>query len=239
MQRSTKISMSGRLLRPGWGGVLLAILVAIPGVGSAQDSTDDAATYQIELLIFRHNDASRTTPEVQRDVPPDLNALLDERLALLDAEPAAPTFSDRNTTSSVESEAAWQPVAASNFRLNAAADRLRRLSAYDVIDHLAWTEVASEITAAPEIALRELGLDESRAHGTVKFYKKRYPHLSLNVHLGASPPQQPVAFSAFRDAPVAQPTISDSRRVRPGKLTYFDQPEFGVIALVTSTASAQ
>jgi hypothetical protein len=93
------------------------------------------------------------------------------------------------------------------------------------------------VTIAEPIDLREIGGPDLPLSGSVELHQRRYLHLAIDVTLGDSSP--PIMTSTtdgtfqFMGNPSALPAIKDSRRVRLENLLYFDQPEFGVIAVVS------
>lgn len=218
--------------------IIGALVVALTAAVSATAADAPAPQYQVELLVFRHLDQSRSTPEVARLATGVTDGELERQLAQIssidassDVEPLTPASAEPEP----EPETDWQPVIADTRLLSKDAEKLRRIEAYELLAHLAWTQSAPDIDDAQAITLSELGLDPQRAHGSINFYSKRYLHLAVDVSLGpevAGPNEPSDPFSFPTDAVAGmQPAISDSRRIRLGQLIYFDEPEFGVIAV--------
>lgn len=209
---------------------LLAVLALAPA--AAQDDASPAEAnelYQVELLIFRHLDQSRTTTEIPQLVEPEIADVLDQQLPRLAVEgaSAAARASRTAVAGGPAAEPLWRPVRAGRA-LAADADRLERLQAYGLVSHLAWIQTAPDIAVATELDIRELGAGAAM-RGSVKLYSKRYLHLALDLELA----DDPAASSSLFPMPVqAQPTVLDSRRMRLGRTVYFDQPRFGVLAIV-------
>lgn len=205
---------------------LLASALMPATVAHAQDGAADEARYRIELLVFRHRDQARTTREIARPADAGIDDVLDDRLARLGADPAS-----REARPVL---AGIRRVGAGEKRLlDAEAATLRRLDAYDVLGHAAWEQTAQDIATAGALPLRQLGIDSVR--GTVTFFQKRYLHLAVDLSLppadGSAAGSLLASFGATNESPTA--SINESRRVRPGRLVYFDQPEFGVLAMVS------
>ncbi|MEE4185163.1 MAG: CsiV family protein [Gammaproteobacteria bacterium] len=223
---------------------LIFSLLLLAGTGlPALAADNDEPQYQVELLVFRHLDQSRSTPEAPRVMARNMDSQLERQLAQIDVAgtdttPGVPEAD----TAAPQPATAWEPVISGTRLLSKEAEKLRRLGAYELLGHLAWTQTAPDVADAESIALAELGLDAQEAHGTISLYSKRYLHLAVDVALGpelAATTDQPDPFS-FPNAVVVsmQPEISASRRIRPGQLTYFDAPEFGVIAVAERIPAA-
>jgi len=195
--------------------------------GAAQEPV-----YQVELLVFRNADTSRNTPEAPPAPAPEADNRLEQLLARLEI---AQRVEDDAPPAEAPATVAWEPVIAGTRILSRDAATLRRLSAYDLLAHLAWTQPATMADEPVSIPLVELGLNPDEAHGSVTFYKKRYLHLGIDLKLGAAPLAPDFGSGLTRigaaSAP-APPAISDSRRIRLDQAIYFDQPEIGVVAIV-------
>ena len=248
--------------------ILLAIALLSGLLGSTLYAADVDADeedvkpqlYQVELLVFRYLDQSRTTAEIPRLPEPEFEDVLDEKLAQLSMaehspEPTSVITSDAVPLAEIiEPERFWRVTSEESRQLLSEAQRLQQLEAYELIEHLAWIQPAPELSNAEDIYLDEIlsanvSLDNlqspddienrnTRAHslqGSIKLYKKRYLHLVIDF--GLAEPERST-FSAFAQSdqrlPVAEtlPAITDSHRMRLGRLVYFDQPSFGVIAQI-------
>lgn len=198
------------------------------GVLHAQGEIDASPPqyYQVELLLFRHLDQSRTTEEIPRMVEQDIDDILNEDLPLLEDMPQATTAVETPTPQS-------QPVyllEREQYLLNDVANRLSSLNAYEIIGHRSWLQTAPDVSAAWELNLADIDVDPGIIAGQVKLYRRRYLHLGIDVALTDGNP----FGSAFQmvNQRSASPAIADSRRIRLTQLVYFDQPQFGVIAYV-------
>ncbi len=202
--------------------------------GLAQDdaaSEDEEAPelFQVEVVVFRHADQTRNTPEISRLVEPEIDELLDQQLARLNApEPSELLLAEADPT-----ESFWRPANADELIMTNDAERLQKLDAYELISHLAWIQPAADVAVAEAIATTELD-PKPELSGTVKLYRKRYLHLAVDLTLGAAGSSATGGgFSQFLPVDQVRPAIVDSRRMRLGRAVYFDQPEFGVLATVS------
>jgi len=204
---------------------LLALLTAAPCV-MAQD-TDDAEkpkVYQVELLLFRHADQSRTTSEIPRIPEQEIADILEQDLPRIEA-----TDQQIAAYEGMDAESPyWQVLTTDQLLLNDVSGRLDSLGAYELVSHVGWLQTAPDVAEAAELALIDLGIYQDQAIGSIKLFKRRYLHLAVDVAL---PGNSRDAFNVFTAAEAA-PAINESRRMRLEKLVYFDQPQFGIIAMV-------
>lgn len=112
----------------------------------------------------------------------------------------------------------YEPVPASALQLGGVNEKLLRSSEWSPILHAGWRQPVepNEQAAAMSIAGARGG---AQVRGTVRLSLDRYLRLELDLALedGASAPAQ----------------LVQARRMRSGRVHYFDHPRFGVIALVT------
>jgi hypothetical protein len=192
----------------------LALLLAALGAMSA--FADEPRQYDIELLIFRHlveNDAGEIWP-------PDQSAWYEK------AGESSPAGDDTalNVT--------WLPE--SSYHLKAERNALAGSAGFRPLAYLAWRQpVLGRDQARPlQIPLsgRPVG---GYVDGQVKVAVERYLHLYLDLQLhlpGGSGRNEGSDGSAA--GPVAI-RLTEQRRMRSNELHYFDNPRFGVIALIT------
>ena len=125
---------------------------------------------------------------------------------------AAPTL--RSTSSG---EPAATPVA--SRRLASAASRLRSGGGYRILAHTAWTQPAAGWNSRRGVSLAQLGVNVPGLAGNVVLERGQFLHLGFDLKLE----------DAGRTAQLAE-----IRRVKPDEAQYYDNPQLGVIALVTS-----
>jgi Peptidoglycan-binding protein, CsiV len=119
--------------------------------------------------------------------------------------------------STVSAELAATPVA--DRRLASAASRLRAGGGYRILAHTAWSQPASGWNSRRGVSLSQLGVNVPGLTGNVVLERGQFLHLGFELKL--------------EDAgKVAQ--LAEIRRVKPNEAQYYDNPQLGVIALVTS-----
>jgi len=184
-------------------------------VGQAADSGDTPRQYDIELLIFQNlvqGDAGEIWPR-------DYSTWFDEAAEA----PATPAPAAADVT--------WLPE--STYHLKAERDALSRSQGYRPLAYLAWRQTLVERNQALPLQLPAAdNRNAAYVDGTVRVAVERYLHLylDLQLHLPAA------AVSEQIDAPDAEmPEIrlTEQRRMRSNEIHYFDNPRFGVIALIT------
>jgi hypothetical protein len=117
-----------------------------------------------------------------------------------------------------------EELPASQFALNNVAGALRRSGAYQVLAHRRWREGAYDSRNALPYYLHATQGESGTLDGSIKLIRERYLHLDIDLTLAAS-------GSLYH--------LDEARRIRSGVLHYFDNPRFGVIALVTPYASSE
>ena len=205
--------------------VAVGLLIAAPfAIAQEPDDTEKPPVYQVELLIFQHMDQSQTTSEIPRMPEPEIADILEQDLPRLES-----TKQNESTNTITSDDATyWSLLDPSQLLLSNVSQRLDTLGAYQLISHTGWLQTAPDVALANEIPLAELGIGFDQATGSIKLLKRRYLHLAVDVSLATDDRD---AFQVF-SAPKAAPAINDSRRIRLEKLVYFDQPQFGIIAMV-------
>lgn len=217
--------------------------------------------YQVEMIVFRHVDQSGTTPEIPRKPEGEISEMLEQDLARLsgnkdgtdipaDALPLTEPASDELTqddlvASDIDAEAPEEPeelpfmipVAEGSLLLGGTARRIDTLEPYELVSYLHWAQPAPDVTVAKSLQLAELGADPNLLTGEVEVHQRRYLHLLIDINLndeGAT--TEPVFNTAdlqFLGTPSALPALKDSRRFRLEQIHYFDQPQFGVLAIIS------
>ena len=193
---------------------LLCAAAAYAVAVGAQDVPPDASPlYDVELIVFRNLQA-HGSQEVA--APPATDPAADPAAVTTvvpDVEPreiepaAAPPLPEFVTELPPERHA-----------LDNIEGALKRSAGYRPLAHVGWSQPGSPRGGAPTVPLSELlagtGLD-----GTARLSVGRYLHLDLNLE--------------YRGDDGFVRTLTQSRRMRSGERHYFDDPLFGVIAVVT------
>jgi hypothetical protein len=120
------------------------------------------------------------------------------------------------------------PLPASVWQLNELESRLRASGTYVPVAHAAWSQTASSWGTRAGFSMQKLGIDVPGLGGTVFLERGQFLHLGMTLSYAI--PSPPPGLGAAPDTPF---TINESRRVRFYERNYFDNPAFGVIALVT------
>lgn len=164
-------------------GAPLALAAAL-----AAGSPAAAATpwYQVEVVVFAEGGESRWDRDDWREEGPP--PLADNTVELLAA--LAPTDDARGS----KRRHAFRALPASELELTAAADRLDRANAYQVLLHVAWRQPGFQYDDAPAVHLgtqRGLVSDARFApgrgesvDGTVRLWRRRFLHLDTDIAFG-------------------------------------------------------
>jgi hypothetical protein len=121
-----------------------------------------------------------------------------------------------------------QSIPASQFQLNDVAAKLQNTTNYHPIAHFAWQQTASSWGSRAGFTVQKLAGSVPGLSGIVYLESGTYLHLGMSLNYQTSNP--PAGLAA---EPGTVFNLSESHRVMPFKLTYYDHPAFGVIALVT------
>ncbi|MFW2404262.1 MAG: CsiV family protein [Gammaproteobacteria bacterium] len=244
----------------------LATLVLVAGPAPAADTDAEPwmeDRYEVEVIVFRHLDQARNTPE-----QPAVKTVVATSLPGFPSQSAeAPSGTDRTTSNSVADGRRRVPGVAfylldlepdfpdylpldDGKQLTRVYSRLNQLDAYAPVLHRAWIQAARPADEALPVYVRSNEFGEFSITGTVKLYKERFVHLQLDL-LMASTAEQIIAPEAeswptFGDVvPTSEPVqaplqaeapsheLVESRRIRGEVTQYFDHPQFGVIARVS------
>lgn len=193
--------------------LVAALLLAVP----AQAAGDAPRQYDIELLVFQ-NLVQNDDGEVW---PADYSNWYDDT-----AQPAA----------TQPQPVDWLPDSLSHLKAERAA--LDRSSRYRTLAYIAWRQPVYDRNSAVPVDLPARGRsDGAWVDGSARVAVERYLHLSLDLQLhlpaGATSAEASPASGVAEQAPVAEIRLNESRRMRSRELHYFDNPRFGVIALIT------
>lgn len=192
--------------------VVTALLAVCAGLAAAEEPAAPDL-YRIEVIVFRHVDQSRSTPEQAPPVsgpvadlpPPPGQDRPQLEFLLLDPRPLrAPIDLPRD-----------------QLQLDAIVARLERVDAYQPLLHFGWQQPAAGRAEAGNYWLTAAQEEQLGLTGKLRIYKERYLHLAMAL-----------AFDP-RDGSGRPAVIEESRRLRDERLQYFDHPQFGVIASVT------
>ncbi len=159
--------------------------------------------YDVELLIFRNLTASDNGELWPREATDGWE------------DAAAPRPSSPLAT------VQWLPRGGSRLQAERAA--LDRSGRYRTLAYLAWRQAVTDRADARPVPLSERTGDGAWIDGTATVAVERYLHLALDLQL----------HLPDTGAQAAQIRLTEQRRMRSRELHYFDNPRFGVIAVIT------
>lgn len=195
-----------------WRSLSFTLLVAASLAGStaqAQEPAAPPASYEVEVIVFRHLDG-RHTSEV---APPAMPA------GIMSAGDAARAGSDRPAGT-------FPALTPQSLKLGGIATRLRRSAAYQVLWHGGWVQ---ELTGQNRALATPLPPEAERAGaaGSVTLWRERFLHADVEIGLAGVNGGSPSA-----------PDIGQSRRLRGSGVHYFDDPVVGVLLAVRPVGRA-
>ncbi len=121
-----------------------------------------------------------------------------------------------------------QAIAPAQFQLNEVARKLQGTTNYQPIAHFAWQQTASSWGSRAGFTVAKLAGNVPGLSGIFYLESGTYLHLGMSLNYQTSNPPESLAA-----APGTVFMLNESRRIRFDKLSYYDHPAFGVIALVT------
>ena len=198
--------------------------------------------YEVELIVFRHVDQSRNTPEIPaegslvRKSPLTLNRADDAdqpfmttlEAGIMEPRERVPTV-DFYLMDLKAEYPDFIPLDDASMELNSVFRRLDNLDAYQPLVHLGWIQTTkSAANAVPyQIHIRDQGRDD--VSGSITLYRERYLHLELDLALDPAVDEYGTDVQATGRK---QHKLTESRRIREPSSHYFDHPLFGVIARI-------
>jgi len=194
-----------------------ALGAAAPALLAEDTPTANATVYNIEMIVFRSN-AGQASAENWATQGNSARNIADDESA--------------TGTSQVGRFVGALPASA--YQLTELENRMRASGAYAPVAHVAWSQTASSWGTRAGFPLQRLGVDVEGLTGTVFLERGQFLHLgmTLNYAMQAPPP-------GLNAAPGTPFTINESRRVRFYDRNYYDNPAYGVIALVTPAQGAR
>ena len=165
----------------GWLLGLFWACLTLPFAASAEDETNDARWFEVELIIFAHNDPQALDAEqwpsiegvelpldelIELDLPPLLQG---DEITQAEAENSdasldnmiAETAEDgeAETAAAPEGPIAFQLLAEDAWQLQKTARRLQRSSRFEPLLHIAWRQPTYELARARPVLIYD-GMDE-------------------------------------------------------------------------------
>lgn len=205
----------GSIRRAATRSGVLFVLFALCALGASQTMAQQAAlpSYDVELVIFQHLGGGATEEVWNLEPTTDAPIGVDDDVSPFDAVPSDASNAPTQT---------FPPLPATKFRLTAIEDQLRRSRNYRPLAHIGWTQPGYARNAAPFIPLSSLVPEASGLSGRLSLSRGRYLHLTLDLTLAQDGERY---------------VLRHTRRMRSTERHYIDHPKFGVIALITPTAT--
>ena len=236
----------------------VAGLLCITGFAGAQEDAPDL--YEVELIVFRHTDQGRNTPEIPAapslfnpspldlslpDIPlADTDDAIDANAPLI-REPAPAVVAPAPDTEFLLLEPDpefpdFVPLLDTNFMLDSVYRRLERIDAYEPLLHVGWIQPARPSAESVPYRLNPETPEGSAVTGTITLFKKRFLHLDIDLALESDRrPASTLLFSRWNDDDENLHTLKESRRIRGTDVQYFDHPQFGLIARIREVKAAR
>jgi len=177
--------------------------------------------YDIELIVFQNlveNDGGEIWPI-------DYSAWFEAS-----DDPGATKPGDRQAVT-------W--IAESGYRLSPHFHALKKSRQYRPLLHVAWRQpVVDRDNALPVSIPAAASGAANTAHvdGSIRVAVERYLHLYLDLRLHTAPmANDPEPASYAMEMPEFR--LTEHRRMRSKEIHYFDNPRFGVLALITPYAA--
>lgn len=115
------------------------------------------------------------------------------------------------------------PTAVAGRRLAGAVTRLRNAGGYRILAHTAWSQAPAAWNSRRGVSVEQLGLNTPGLSGNIVLERGQYLHLGVDLKVE----------DGGRSL-----VLADLRRVKLDEALYFDHPQLGVIALVSSGGPA-
>ena len=187
-----------------------------PAAPAAAPAPADPRRYVVEIVIFRDR--------VTLGSPEDWQA----------ETGMARTVSGGEAPSGTGVGQLIEPIPPAQYRLTAIERSLRDSRSYTPVAHTAWEQTASAWGTHAGFTLQQLGIAVPGLTGEVYLERGQYLHLGMTLDYSIAHP--PAGLGA---APGTTFVLNETRRVRYYQRNYFDNPAFGVIALVLPAQGPQ
>ena len=184
----------------------LALVSVSASVPSALAQTPNPRVYNVEIIVFRNSSGSGGAE--------DWNAKPVARGADTPDAPVTGKF--------------VQAIPPAQFQLNDVARKLSGTTNYQPIAHFAWQQTASSWGSRAGFTVAKLAGNVPGLSGIIYLESGTYLHLGVALNYQTSNVPDSLAAPAGTVF-----MLNESRRIRFDKLSYYDHPAFGVIALVT------
>lgn len=241
----------------------LFALLTSAGTAMSAETNKAPDRYEVELILFRHVDQSRNTPEIPAassifspspfdltpgDVPAQTPIILDESGQQPHSNLLIVETGVRNRRPPIgfyilELDPAFPdfvPLHKDTFRLGRAYNRLVKIDAYEPLMHIGWIQPARNTDESKPYRFEPSTTDETGISGTITLYKERFLHLEIDLSLETE--SRPVRTPLFPGPGNSETPdvfkLTESRRIRGTTTHYFDSPQFGLITRVHEVRAA-
>jgi hypothetical protein len=235
----------------------LAGLLVTAGIAIGAEPENAPARYEVELILFRHIDQSRNTPEIPAASSIFNPSPLDLTLAEIPSQPPVepstgnPLIIDAgphirrppisfHISDLDPSYPDFVPLREDTHTLMRTYQRLEKIDAYEPLLHIGWIQTAWSTDDSRPYRFEPPATDGIGISGTVTLYKERFLHIEVDLALETV--KQPVRTPFFigsgsGDSPDVF-KLTESRRIRGTTTHYFDSPQFGLITRIQEVRAA-
>jgi hypothetical protein len=199
----------------------IATLAAFAFIGSASaQQASGLQSYDVELVIFRTL-SSKATPEnwgMEAGTADQHLAITEEDAQGAETVVAPPPPPTTPTST-------FPALASTKFKLTAIADTLKRSRNYQPLAHFGWTQPGFARGEPRYMSIDGIVPPSTGLSGQIALSRGRYLHLTLELTYDS--PEEGGDRMVLRQ----------TRRMRSNERHYIDHPKFGVIAIITPSAT--
>ena len=200
------MTTSGRFRNFGAALALVLLSVSASPPSAQAQTAVNTRVYNVEVIVFRNNSGSGGAEDWS----------------------VKPVARGPDTPDAPATGKFVQAIPAAQFQLNDVARKLQGTTNYQPIAHFAWQQTASSWGSRAGFTVAKLAGNVPGLSGIFYLESGTYLHLGMALNYQTSNPPESLAA-----APGTVFMLNESRRIRYDKLSYYDHPAFGVIALVT------
>jgi len=216
--------------------LLLIIIFFISLSTYAKHSTN----YQIELIIFKHNN---TAADIYKENWPNAKLAIPNNNIKLSTDNQFDTINSSNQNSPT-----YPVLSKDQLRFTNLYNKIRYSKRYTAITHIGWIQPKKEITkpiyftAGQTYYQNNTNLQE--LSGVIKFSVKKYVHTKMDLLLNLPVKPSNIAGKQFElvqnlnndssnDVFLQGFLLSEDRRLKNNELNYFDHPAFSAVLVVS------
>lgn len=168
--------------------------------------------YSVEYIIFKHNTAE--------------SQLTEPWAGIAITSPENPVF--LNTPSA--NRMGIHALHAAQQQLYGVYSRLKKLNAYTPIRHAGWIQRAEHNSPVIQVSIAPK-IGEMLLEGSISLRRGRYTHLDIDLQLTDA--NSSINYPAYSSNNTQKTyRLTETRRIKKGKVNYFDHPRFSVIAKI-------